>query len=181
MTLSRQREPTSPARLLVSADLSLSSGLEDNPANYDGVYKPDGPSESHPSFKPWEIYPPPPAPHWQERDPFAEATETTEEIAQREAARRAFHWDKVTIPGKEAPEQKKRYEMDANGVYQVYTAGELRRSLRFFSTRLTLPLRADSLAEENPVPQYVVPTIKEYFQDLDEVLSVISDGALRFR
>lgn len=26
------------------------------------------------------------------------------------------------------------------------------------------------------MPLYEVPTIKEYFQDLDEVLSVISDG-----
>lgn len=25
-------------------------------------------------------------------------------------------------------------------------------------------------------PRYVVPTIKEYFQDLDEILAVISDG-----
>lgn len=31
-------------------------------------------------------------------------------------------------------------------------------------------------AEEEQKPLYTVPTIKEYFQDLDEVLSVISDG-----
>jgi AMP deaminase len=30
--------------------------------------------------------------------------------------------------------------------------------------------------EEEQKPLYTVPTIKEYFQDLDEVLSVISDG-----
>lgn len=178
MTLSRQREPHSLCFLFASADLSLFPGLEDNPANYDGVYKPDGPSELHPSFKPWVIYPPPPAPHWKERDPFAEATETTEEIAEREAARRAFQWDKVVIPGKEEPEQKKRYEMDANGVYQVYTEGELTPAIRF-STALTHPGLAGSLAEENPKPEYVVPTIKEYFQDLDEILSVISDGSFR--
>ena len=32
------------------------------------------------------------------------------------------------------------------------------------------------IAEEEAKPLYTVPTIKEYFQDLDEVLSVISDG-----
>lgn len=30
--------------------------------------------------------------------------------------------------------------------------------------------------DEDKKPLYEVPTIKEYFQDLDEILSVISDG-----
>ena len=36
--------------------------------------------------------------------------------------------------------------------------------------------RSAEIAEEEAKPLYTVPTIKEYFQDLDEVLSVISDG-----
>lgn len=136
--------------------------LEDNPANYDGNYSPSpSPSASQttstdpqtPEFKPWVIYPPPPDPHWKERDPFAEATETTEEIAEREAKRREFHWDQIKIPGKESIERQKRFVLDSRGVYQVVDSRDL----------LDKPL-------------YEVPTIKEYFQDLDEILSVISDG-----
>ncbi|KAI5480450.1 AMP deaminase [Pseudohyphozyma bogoriensis] len=146
--------------------------MEDNPANYDGLYSPSpspigtpnpDPSSTsaiadddpEPKFKPWTIYPPPPTPHWKERDPFAESTETTEEIAQREAKRREFHWEKAEVPGRELEGKRKRFELDANGVYQVYES------------------------EESTTPAYEVPTIKEYFQDLDEVLSVISDGPVK--
>ena len=96
--------------------------LGDNPANYDGVYAPT-PSTSTttppPQFEPWKIYPPPPSPHWKERDPYAEATETTEEIAERESRRRKFVWSEVTIPGKESVKEK-GFMMDGNGVYQVF-------------------------------------------------------------
>lgn len=45
---------------------------------------------------------------------------------------------------------------------------------RFVATEKTgCPAEID---EEEAKPLYTVPTIKEYFQDLDEVLSVISDG-----
>lgn len=123
MTLSRQRELPLASQRRRSALTPPLAGLEDNPANYDGVYKPDGPPAQHPTFKPWEIYPPPPSPHWKERDPYSESTETTEEIAERERARRAFHWDRVVIPGREEKKEKKRYEIDSNGVYQVYAEG----------------------------------------------------------
>ncbi|KAM0752234.1 AMP deaminase [Meredithblackwellia eburnea MCA 4105] len=146
--------------------------LEDNPANYDGDYTPSPtpsasstslnklasnppppPTPLEPAFKPWVIYPPPPVPFWKERDPFAEAPETTAEITEREEKRREFHWDQVAIPGKEDSVKRKRFALDSNGVYQVY--------------------EVDDLKDE---PLYEVPTIKEYFQDLDDVLAVISDG-----
>lgn len=106
--------------------------LEDNPANYDGQFAPPPSSSStaptaSTSFKPWKIYPPPPSPHWKERDPYAEATETTEEIAEREARRREFHFDEVEIPGLELVGKKKRFELDGNGVFQVYAEGEFER------------------------------------------------------
>jgi AMP deaminase len=106
--------------------------LEDNPANYDGHYDPNSsapsPENSRPTtpsvesqFKPWRIYPPPPQPHWKEADPLAEQTETTEEIAAREAKRREFIWEEVDIPGKEENKTKRRrFELNAAGVYQVY-------------------------------------------------------------
>ncbi|POY71827.1 putative AMP deaminase [Rhodotorula taiwanensis] len=151
MTLSRQR-------------------LEDNPANYDGSFTPESsPSYAStssrlatnlpPSFRKWPIYPPPPEPHWKERDPHAEPpTETTAELAAREAERNRFVLADVEIPGKEAEGQQRTFALDQNGVYQVYAQD---------STNPDEPSRK---------PLYTVPTIKEYFQDLDEVLAVISDG-----
>lgn len=106
--------------------------LEDNPANYDGHYDPNSsapsPENSRPStpsvdsqFKPWRIYPPPPQPHWKEADPLAEQTETTEEIAARESKRREFYWEDVDVPGKvDNLAKRRRFEMNAAGVYQVY-------------------------------------------------------------
>ncbi|GAA5946034.1 hypothetical protein JCM10213_005459 [Rhodosporidiobolus nylandii] len=147
MTLSRQR-------------------LEDNPANYDGAFSPStSPSYASTSsrlpvnlpehFERWQVYPPPPDPHWKERDPFSpESAETTEEIAAKEAKRRKFVRDEVDIPEREKEGRRRKFALDANGVYQVY----------------------DEEDEASTKPLYTVPTIKEYFQDLDEVLSVISDG-----
>lgn len=117
MTLSRQR-------------------LEDNPANYDGAFtaesSPTYASTSSllstnlpPSFKKWQIYPPPPEPHWKERDPHGDPpVETTDEIAAREAQRNRFVLSEVVIPGKEAEGKRRRFALDANGVYQVYSDGE---------------------------------------------------------
>ncbi|KAI0087752.1 hypothetical protein BDY19DRAFT_952999 [Irpex rosettiformis] len=69
-----------------------------------------------------------------------------------------FDFSSCSIPGPDA----KDFEMDERGVYQVYDD-------------LTAP-------EKNPV--YNIPTIREYFMDLDYVLGVISDGptkSLAFR
>lgn len=107
-----------------SRTTSTLPGLEDNPANYDGHYNPHGQKDhGSPAFETWQIYPPPPIPHWKERDPYAEASEPTSEIAQKEAERRKFDRSKVTIPGRESAGRKKRYEIDSNGVYQVYKEG----------------------------------------------------------
>lgn len=62
-----------------------------------------------------------------------------------------FFIEKAPIPGM----CDHIFEMDDTGVYQVYES-------------------ADEHAKKNPIVQ--VPTPKEYFQDLDFVLGVISDG-----
>lgn len=117
--------------------------LEDNPANYDGRFDPStspsyastskiNPSKLPDGFKQWDIYPPPPAPHWKElqdaeHDPFAiDSTDTTEQIAEKEAMRRKFDWEKALakVPGKEGVGKRKRFALDSNGVYQVYSDGE---------------------------------------------------------
>lgn len=122
--------------------------LEDNPANYDGRFDPETspsyastssilPTKLPSDFKQWDIYPPPPAPHWKEmqdaeHDPFAiDSTDTTEQIAEKEAMRRKFDWKKALekVPGKESVGKKKRFALDSNGVYQVYSDGTLLLSL----------------------------------------------------
>ncbi|KAK4047014.1 AMP deaminase [Microbotryomycetes sp. JL201] len=138
-------------------DEGFTAGLQDNPANYDGVYKgPSSEQSNEPAFEPWKIYPPPPQPHWEQRDAFSESLETTAEITARENVRRRFDWSKVVVPDKEPEAKRKRFELDSSGIYQVYSE--------------------ESINAESPKPLYRIPTIKEYFQDLDEVLSVISDG-----
>jgi len=116
MTLSRQR-------------------LEDNPVNYDGSFDPASspsyastssllPVNLPPGFNHWKIYPPPPEPHWKELDPHGDApVETTDEIAEREAERRKFVWGVCEIPKQEPVERRKRFALDSNGVYQVYSDG----------------------------------------------------------
>ncbi|BGP55329.1 AMP deaminase [Rhodotorula sphaerocarpa] len=153
MTLSRQR-------------------LEDNPANYDGTFTAaSSPSYASTSarlsnrlpsgFKKWDIYPPPPLPHWKERDPHAEPPlETPQELADMEAERNRFVLADVEIPGKEPEGRRRRFALDSNGVYQVYSEGKSAIHTETYEQK----------------PLYTVPTIKEYFQDLDEVLAVISDG-----
>lgn len=52
--------------------------------------------------------------------------DTTEQIAEKEAMRRKFDWKKALakVPGKEGSGKRKRFALDSNGVYQVYSDGE---------------------------------------------------------
>jgi len=62
-----------------------------------------------------------------EHDPFAfDSMDTTEQIAEKEALRRKFDWKKALakVPGKEGAGKRKRFALDSNGVYQVYSDGE---------------------------------------------------------
>ncbi|THH11141.1 hypothetical protein EW145_g843 [Phellinidium pouzarii] len=60
-----------------------------------------------------------------------------------------FDFSKCEIPG----EDECKYELDDRGVYQIY-----------------------DVKDEHKKPIYEVPSIKEYYMDLDFVLGVISDG-----
>ncbi|EEB97082.1 hypothetical protein MPER_03671, partial [Moniliophthora perniciosa FA553] len=62
-----------------------------------------------------------------------------------------FNFEDCEIPGEDSLE----FGIDEKGVYQVYENAE------------------DKSAQK---PMYDIPTIREYFQDLDYVLSVIADG-----
>lgn len=135
--------------------------LEDNPMTYDGNYAPpQGSKTEAPSRTPWQVYPPPPRPHWKARDPFAERIETTKEIEEAEKSRRKFSWDEAVkgIIGDEAKEgeTERDFAIDETGVYRVFSRGD-----------------------ESHKPLFRVPSLKEYFKDLDDVLGVIADGPVK--
>ncbi|KAK7018040.1 AMP deaminase [Paramarasmius palmivorus] len=62
-----------------------------------------------------------------------------------------FNFEDCEIPGNDSLE----FEIDDTGVYQVYENAE---------------------AKSEKKPMYDIPTVREYFKDLDYVLSVIADG-----
>lgn len=66
-----------------------------------------------PTTKPWKIYPPPPKPHWERRDPFTAkpSVDVEDEQVQQE-----FRMEDCEIPG----EHPFMYEMDSQGIFQVY-------------------------------------------------------------
>ena len=59
----------------------------------------------------WHIYPKPPKPHWESRDPFAVQITSESSPEQQE-----FNFSDCEIPG----EHPFVYEMDKQGVYQIY-------------------------------------------------------------
>ncbi|GAA99179.1 hypothetical protein E5Q_05871 [Mixia osmundae IAM 14324] len=147
--------------------------LEDNPANYDGdfcpdpnstttsaavdtsaqaCYQPESSTSNAPRssrFEKWKIYPPPPPPHWKARDPSR--PQLVGDPAPIE--RKPFDRADCEIPGRAAGSLHHSFAMDASGVYQVY---------------------ASDPASKQPL--YTVPTLKQYFLDLEYILGVISDG-----
>lgn len=156
--------------------------LEDNPANYDGHFSPSSspsyaatsyirPVKLPEGFERWRIYPPPPEPHWKERDPEATEPPVVEgaDEGRSEEERVRFEFAKCEVPAREEG-RKRTFRLDEGGVYQVYDEGASSHPLPL------LPLTNRLPTDSPTTPLYTVPTIKEYFQDLDVVLNVISDG-----
>lgn len=153
--------------------------LGDNPRDHDGVFhgvvegladvsgvKPDvnqalaaSPKSPH---KPWDIYPKPPPPHW-----HFTAKETAISADGRVTPDDQFNFSQCQIPGNHDWE----FEIDDKGVYQVYTNAE--GGSVFFP-----PEGSDTILSTAEIkkPLFDIPTIREYFVDLDYVLGVISDG-----
>ncbi|KZV85080.1 AMP deaminase [Exidia glandulosa HHB12029] len=176
-TISSTHAPTSVCSTLQHCldlrDKYMSQSLQrlgDNPRDHDAHFngfadrsfgdvagaRPDAPAESDglerdkPEMsRPWRVYPRPPPPHWHWVDP-----------AQRKPASKAggdeedeeeFDFAACEIPGKD--ENGWTYKMDDRGVYQVYAS-----------------------EDDTSKPQFDIPTLREYYMDLDYVLNVISDG-----
>lgn len=69
--------------------------------------------DENPQFQPWKVYPRPPKPHWESRDPYAAASTSSESVR---PAENRFDFTECDIPGA----HYYRYAIDSQGVYQVY-------------------------------------------------------------
>ncbi|EIW81217.1 AMP deaminase [Coniophora puteana RWD-64-598 SS2] len=98
-------------------------------------------------YKPWKLYPRKPPPHWH----FASKDKTSgpDVHSSHDVGMDEFDFAKCEIPD----QSSWSFEIDDKGVYQVYK----------------------STAEDRK-PVFDIPTIREYFMDLDYVLGAIADG-----
>jgi AMP deaminase len=115
-------------------------------------------------YKPWRIYPKPPPPHWH----WTADTEPVHGGDEAMAGKEEFMFEKCEIPG---AHDGWGFEIDETGVYQVY---DTKGSSGFFPSFPWLRRSPRSGADRKPV--FKIPTIKEYFMDLEYILGVISDG-----
>ncbi|KNZ45378.1 AMP deaminase [Puccinia sorghi] len=134
--------------------------LIDNPQSYDSKFINQLTSTGTPPTHPeWKIYPPPPKPHWRANSDYqAEEAwdflpkDSRDQLQDHPASPRLeFEFGACTFPGKDT---QFRFEIDAQGVYQVY-------HLNSSTTAL---------------PVFKIPNIREYFLDLEFVFEAISNG-----
>ncbi|KIM81107.1 hypothetical protein PILCRDRAFT_9138 [Piloderma croceum F 1598] len=138
--------------------------LGDNPRDYDGHFtglddgiadvstvRPDSKiGTSQPSsspFEPWKIYPAPPPPQWYRTD--------TEKVVPVDGnnpyrATSEFVYEDCSIPGSHNLD----FAIDETGIFQVY----------------------EDVQAEDKKPLYNVPSLQEYFVDLDFVLRTVMKG-----
>lgn len=161
--------------------------LGDNPQDYDGVFqgldderadvsgvRPDADfSANRPppnTFKPWRIYPRPPPPHWHRGE------ETVVNIGNRHHAtgNEEFSFDDIEIPDA----HPWMFEIDVEGVYQVYENEDGESVITpIFSFFSSFSFQSDRRSAKDQSKSVVeVPSLREYFVDLDYILNVIADG-----
>ncbi|KAG6831732.1 hypothetical protein H0H87_004001 [Tephrocybe sp. NHM501043] len=126
--------------------------LGDNPKDHDGhqmAIEKDSNVKLPYEFEPWKIYPPPPPPHWHWTDPSnVQSVDGTGQSTE-------FRYEDCQIPGAHSW----TFCIDDKGVFQVYDDKRWTES---------------NVGEKKPA--FDVPSIREYFVDLDYVLGVIADG-----
>ena len=143
--------------------------LEDDPRNYDGEFNPAPDSTSTstahldsqqsntlPKFSKWNIYPPPPLPHWNTGDPFAPAPQGL--ILKNGYDPEEFVQADCKIPEKDS---SRTFRLDSKSVFQVYDSA------------------ATPEASTPATPICRIPDLKEYFSDLEFMLGVVGDGPAR--
>lgn len=104
----------------------------------------------------WVVYPPPPKPAWKESKEFRpEVDSNIYGSTHRPLGKKIgddFHFEECEIPG----ESDMTFKMDDSGVYQVYE-------------------NEDSL-NHGSYPVAHIPTIREYYMDLNEIIGISSEG-----
>nr|GAT59488.1 predicted protein [Mycena chlorophos] len=127
-------------------------GLDDKTAGVSGV-RPDASMAANvpPSKRPnkWNIYPKPPPPHWHWTN--TDIVSAGPDGASSDGS--GFRLADCPIPGA----HPYSFKIDDKGVIQVYAEDA-------------------SDVNDEPTPVYDIPSIREYFVDLDYVLGVISHG-----
>ncbi|KAF5380701.1 hypothetical protein D9757_007015 [Collybiopsis confluens] len=141
--------------------------LGDNPKDYDGSFPGLGEecagvsgvrsganfAANHPPPRSheerWTIYPPPPPPHWHWADQHSVMSTDG-----RRSPEEDFNFSECHIPTSDSL----MFAIDDTGVFQVYDDIDKKKARK---------------------PRYNVPTVREYFKDLDYVLGVISDGPMK--
>ncbi|PLW53315.1 hypothetical protein PCANC_06199 [Puccinia coronata f. sp. avenae] len=156
--------------------ISLSNQrLIDNPQSFDSklisyqssITTGNTSTVAHPE---WKIYPPPPKPHWRANsdyqaeeawDFFPKDSRDHQLKDHPESPRLEFDFQNCTLPGKDI---QFHFEIDSQGVYQVY----------HHTTTTTTTTQPH--ANHHPKPVFKIPTIREYFLDLEFVFDSISNG-----
>ncbi|WWD17887.1 AMP deaminase [Kwoniella shandongensis] len=171
--------------------------LGDNPRDHDGQFhgftprsygdvmglKPqvdqdvcEDPAQNEPDSLPsWKIYPPPPGPHWHWKpttggphpEPApADAAEQQGATSSYNTTRDSdvFKIEDCEIPGADDP--SRTFEMNDEGVFTVYSTASPSSSNG----------AVNGSDNKGKTPISKVPTLKEYFMDLDYLLGVCSDG-----
>lgn len=172
--------------------------LGDNPRDHDGTFKGFSPKsaadinglkadvdpeacEQHEeevaSFPPWKIYPPPPPPHWHwkpaEDGVKPESSNTTglggsgSSSGGRDS--QAFKFEECEIPGKDP----RTFEINDEGVYEVWVEEPVAAQ-----GAAAQEVNGGEKAEADKGKQKFarIPRLKEYYQDLEFLLGVCSDG-----
>ncbi|KAJ1599402.1 hypothetical protein NDA14_000879 [Ustilago hordei] len=171
----------------------------------EGSIKIDG-SSLHPNTdtpKPWRIYPAPPRPHWELFNPPPESSfvvrptsvnplpppippaspanaQAAQALLESTGGKPGLYREQdVVIPDQHVRDGSQlTWHMDETGVIQVYQ-GEAPVALSTPTQNVDEPAPATIPTGHRKQPLFNVPTIREYFRDLDYLLSVISDGPIK--
>ncbi|KAJ1019758.1 hypothetical protein NDA13_005983 [Ustilago tritici] len=171
----------------------------------EGSIKIDG-SSLHPNTdtpKPWRIYPAPPRPHWELFNPPPESSfvvrptsvnplpppippaspanaQAAQALLESTGGKPGLYREQdVVIPDQHVRDGSQlTWDMDETGVIQVYQ-GEAPVALSTPTQSVDEPAPATTPTGHRKQPLFNVPTIREYFRDLDYLLSVISDGPVK--
>jgi len=150
------------------------------------------PSASRETLPPWKIYPPPPPPHWHWKSnhdisapapeqgessgvpgktgsslPSKDSVGTGSSASQPGTEGDGFKFEECEIPGLESPNGPQYdFSLNEEGVYQVYLV----------TNGSNDQVNGKHEPVQKPKAMLSVPTLKEYFTDLDFLLGVCSDG-----